>query len=400
MLSVKWSALGMDTVIRSTAGLVRRVEPRLNPSPFAKMQMAYSSRFKQSLAYLSVSSLHTLNHMRFSLLLILFSTIAFRSVAQIPVHLADPFDPLGHLIAQLVPEEKVPDGLTAQKTLVLYGSGISQSDLEATQTGCLRSGIDAVLDVPADMLFATPEVVQQMTEYMVRREIRFIAILQKQNGLYRIVFAPFNGTSQWVTPGHSAWVVTGSALPAIFESVARVCASTQKRKNFLINDVPETGMEIKPIGRERNQMFMYRLNAEPLAVVKTGNAAFDEATALALKEFYPYKIVAFDAGTPVKDIRAKKCVFVLRMIHTRADEAVRLLGFPATKTPGKVQGISYASGKDESLSVDAETMVWKFFIQQLDNNALYSGNRWDGDGDPVQALRNHLLAFKAWVNRK
>ena len=309
-------------------------------------------------------------------------------------------DPLARLISQWNLEEKVPDGLLAQKSLVVYGTGIGLPELEQAQQGFQRTGIDAVLHLPADLVFAAPEVTQQVTEYMVKREIRFIIVLRRKEQFYELVFAPFNGTSGWVTPGHSAWRVTGGEFRTIFESIGRVSASSQKKKNLLINEWPETEFVFQPIGRERNLNFMYRLNQEPLGVVRTGEAAFDEVVESTLREIYPYKVIFFEPLTPVKDMRAKKCLFVLRVVHTRASEAVRLLGFPASKDPQVVSGITFDSGKEAPSSVASGSMVWKFFIQQTDNNALYLGNRWDADTDRIRALRNHLSAFRAWVNRK
>lgn len=309
-------------------------------------------------------------------------------------------DPVSELVRQLSLEEKVPDGLLAQKSMVLHSESVSSSDLEQLQSGFQRAGIDAVMHYPAALAFASSEITHQVIEYMVKREIRFLILVQRNDNLLQLVFTPFSGTSAWITPGHSSWQVNGASLPDMMQSIWRVTSASQKKKNLLINDTPETYIPLQPVFRERSEIFAFKLNSEQLAVIRTGDDTIDRDLEAVLQELFPSKIKYFDAGTSLKEAKAAKCTFVLRNMHTYATEAMRLMGYASPKTAHSVTTISFSNGEATPRTMPAQTVVWKFYIQQIEGGAAFLGNRWEAEESATQSLRNHLLSYKAWLNRK
>lgn len=120
----------------------------------------------------------------------------------------------------------------------------------------------------------------------------------------------------------------------------------------------------------------------------------------ALQELFPSKIQYFDAGTALKEIKAAKCSFVLRHMHTTAVEAMRLMGYASPKDAKSLTTISYSSGVATPRTMPGKTVVWKFYVQQIDGGMAYLGNRWEAEESASQSLRNHLLSYKTWLNRK
>jgi len=309
-------------------------------------------------------------------------------------------DPIDALIRQLKLEEAVPDGLLAEKSMVLYASSVTDQDREQIQAGFQRAGIDAVLHYPTDLAFASAEVTHQVIEYLVKREIRYLILARRNGNLLDLVFTPFSGTSAWITPGHSSWQVTGAIVPEMMQSIWRVTSASQKKQNFLIIDIPETYIPLQPIFRERSEFFAFKLNAEKLAVIRSGDDVLDRELESVLQELFPSKIQYFERETPIKEIKAAKCTYVLRNMHTNAVEAMRLMGYATPKNVNALTTISYASGEATPKTMRGNTVVWKFYVQQIDNGAAFLGNRWEAEESASQSLRNHLLTYKAWLNRK
>jgi hypothetical protein len=296
---------------------------------------------------------------------------------------------------ELLLEEKVPDDLLARKSIVLHDPTIVISDLETVQEGFRRIGIDAVVYYPIDIPKCNEEVNREFIRYLDARNIKFMILLTHKKGLWDLVITPYNGTPQWFTPGQSAWHVAGSSLPAILESMGRVTQLSQKKRNLLVNPLPELELNLNPVEGNRNDWYAIDLKVDQLAIVKTGDKDFDAMLEDYFGKEYPFRHRFFEPGTQEPDIRSKGCLYSLKWIHTRASAAMDLLGYDMSKVSHAVSAISYAGGPMEVRTYSSEEPVWKFYFMHLENRNLFLGSRWDGDPNRLQALGNHVRGLKA-----
>lgn len=308
---------------------------------------------------------------------------------------AQPTDDLiGPILSRLTLEEKVPTDLLARKALLLHDESVTTSDLRELQRGFQKIGVDAVVHYPLQVALSAEEITKQFTEYMVKREVRFLIFFRKKEKLYELVFAPFNGKGGWVTDGHSAWQVLGGSLTDMLQSIYRTTAANQKKKNLLISEEPETFVPLRPVSAERSEFFAVSLKNDPVAVVRTGNTQFDQKLESVLKEKYPFKVMYFAPGTTTDQLRTKGCFYVLRQIHAPAADAMRLLGYSVNLSAPTVTTHSYPAGKAEPREIKGTTVVWKFYVRQVDSGNMFLGLKWDGDEDMWRAMENYVSGFQ------
>ena len=301
----------------------------------------------------------------------------------------------GDMLSGLVFEERVPDDMLAKKSIVLHEPAIQLKDLEIVQQGFRRCGIDAVLYFPMDVPGSNDEVNLEFVKNLSARNISFIILLSRKKDLWDLVFTRFNGTPDWFTPGQQAWHVVGTSLPAIMESMLRVTMTEQKKKNLLINPVPEMELNLNPLVGNRGEYYAIDLKVDRLAIIRSGDAKADAGTEEYFKMEYPLKYQFFDKGTNEEDIRAKGFLYLLKSIHTRASAGMELLGYDMSRIGHAVTGIRFTGGPEELATYPAETTVWKFWFKHLENGNIYLGKGWDGDADRLQALKNHVRGLKA-----
>ena len=308
---------------------------------------------------------------------------------------AQPADDLvAPFLSRLTLEEKVPTDLLARKSLLLFDETVTPADLRQVQRGFQKTGIDAVIHYPLQLALSAEEITKQFTEYMVKREIRFLIFFHKKGSLFEFVFVPFNGKGGWVTDGHSAWQVVGSSLNDMLQSIYRTTAATQKKKNFLISEEPETFVPLRPVSTERSEFFAVSLKNDAVAVIRTGNASFDQRLEALLKEKYPFKVQYFPPGTGTDQLRSKGCFYTLRQIHASASEAMRLLGYSVSASAKTVTTYSFSNGKQGPREIGTETVVWKFYVRHIDSGNIFLGLKWDADEDMTRAMENYVQGFQ------
>ena len=307
--------------------------------------------------------------------------------------LAQTADPVQSILTSLT-TGPIPEGLLATKTIALYDPAFTDKELNQIQTGFERTGIDAVIYHPIDLPFSNTDVQKVFADYLLKREIKYMAFLQKKGGGFEFTFTAFNKNNTIITPGQACWKMTGNSIGEVSMDIYRTALNNQKRENMLVNPLPDYDLTLRFIKGTRGEYFAVDLKIDKLAIIKTGDAEVDSTLQQIFKDHYPFAHHFFEPGTEENDIRAKGFLFLLCSIHTRGLAAMELLGYNISKAGSAVASVSYPNGEMQLKTIDANESVYKFYFKQLQNGNVYLGTRWDADTDWEQALLNQIKGLK------
>ena len=310
----------------------------------------------------------------------------FSSLAQIT-------DSENHFLGQLKQGTGLPEKLLSTRTAVFNSYTLTGKELEAVQKSFQRSGIDAVAYFETDYLFANADVRSALADYLNKREITNLIFLQKKETGYSAYIAEFNTKSTIVEKNQYAWIGEDKVLSELLLKIYRTSASTLKKQNLLVIDIPETGITVNPIAGRRNDFFAIDLKVDPIAVPKTGDEKADKE----LEELfltYPFKYKLTEPGLTEKELRKQGYYYVLCFMHGRGKVSKTLLGYDMTKAESGLVSVTYPDGQQVLKTYDANELTYKFYIKHIDSQNVFLGTKWDADLTWQEALKNHLKAFK------
>jgi hypothetical protein len=302
-------------------------------------------------------------------------------------------DPVQKLLASLT-TGGIPEDLLATKTIALYDPAFTIKQLNEIQSGFERTGVDAVIYYPMDLPMCNPDVQKVFTDYLVKREIKYLAFIQKKSIGLEYTFTAFNKSKSLIIPGQACWKVSGNSINEVSMDLYRTALNSQKRINMLVSPIPEFDLPIRFIRGTRGEYYALDLNVDKLAIVKSGDPEIDQTMDELLKAHYPFKYQFFDPGTAEPDIRQKGFLFVLASIHTRGNAAMELLGYNMSKAGSAISSVSYPNGEMQLKTIDANESIYKFYFKHLQNENIFLGTRWDADTDWKQALINQIKGLK------
>lgn len=308
--------------------------------------------------------------------------------------IGQPEDAVDKLLNSLTPSG-IPTDLLATKTVALFQPEFSTKELQQIQTGFERTGVDVVLYYPSDYPFSNREIQKLFSDYLTKREIKYLLILKKNAKGYQFTFTEFDKTMAFAKAGQPCWKMEGPNLQEISLDIFRTALNSQKRLNMLVAPTPEVGVKLRLIRGQRIERYATDLRIDRLAVIKFGDAQWDKELEELLKVHYPLKYELFEPGTLETDLRKKGFLFILHYFHTRGKVAMDFLGYDMSKIGNSIASISYASGQLELKTAPAEQTVYKFYFKQLENLNVYLGSKWDADIDWKQALINQIKGLKA-----
>ena len=98
----------------------------------------------------------------------------------------------------------VPKGLLAGRSFVFYQAQFTDEQLKEIQSYFQKTGIDAVGYFSEDLVFASREVSKIIVDYLNKREVDFIVLLDRTGKEFAITFVPFNRTYEFVNPRGAA----------------------------------------------------------------------------------------------------------------------------------------------------------------------------------------------------
>jgi hypothetical protein len=288
----------------------------------------------------------------------------------------------------------IPADLLATKTFALYQISYTQQELEQIQQGFERTGVDVVMYYPSDLPMSNRELQKVFSDYLIKREIKYLLFLQKDQGNYIFTFTEFDKTPQLAKPAQAAWQLKDKSLREISLDIYRTALNNQKRLNMLVSPLPETGLKLKIIRGQRNELYARDLRIDKLAVIKTGDAQWDADLESVLKANYPFNFTLFEPGTTESDVRKKGYLFALHYMNTRNVAAQELLGYDMSKASNAIASISYVDGQIQLKTIPANAIIYKFYFKHLENSNVYLGTKWDAETDWQQALLNQIKGLK------
>lgn len=298
------------------------------------------------------------------------------------------------LINKLQLGPSVPNELLATRSVLLY-TDYTAAELAEIQKGFVPTGIDAEVHLPELLVLAGKDITLAYVNYFNDREIRYLVICDKNAGQYRMTVTAFNKTLTLVDEGQPAWSLTSATLKELLGTAYRTAWASQRRQNFLINDVPETDVAIEAYPGNRAEAYALDLKVDALAVPLWKAESADTTLLHLMQEHYPFKFTLTQPVEDDKELRKKRFVFVLCVAHTRGSDLRELLGYTMTEGEAAYASTTYSNGAPVVKTLPAETPVYKFYVKHISSGNIYLGTRWDADTNWAQALKNYIANMKA-----
>jgi hypothetical protein len=308
--------------------------------------------------------------------------------------LAQITDSENSFVRQLKSGSPLPEKLLATRTAVFYTHTFTPKELGLMQESFQRSGIDAVVYFETDYLFASRDASNALSAYLNQREITNLIFFQKKDEGYACYIVEYNTKPTLVEQNQYAWSGEDKHLSELLLKIYRTSASSLKKTNMLIIDIPETGVVINPILGRRSDFFAIDLKVDPIAIPKSGNEKEDKE----LEEIfaiYPFKYKLTEPGLSEKELRKQGYYYVLLLTKGRNKILKQLLGYDMSKAETAHISVTYPNGQPVLKSYDADEVVFKYYIKHIDSQNVFLGTKWDADVTWQQALLNHLKAFKS-----
>ena len=289
----------------------------------------------------------------------------------------------------------LPPGLLAGRSLVLYEPAYTMAELQEAQKYFQQAGIDAINYLDIDYVLSGPDPSFTFFNYFNSRNIKFLIILQKKDNEYQSIFTEYNGTRAFVDKAHRSWRQSNVSFLELLRTIYRFAISTQRKENFLINDVPELGFNLTFFKGEPDQRFSHDVQSFKSAIPRWGNDADDKELEALVKEKFPIKCELVDANLTDAELEQKGYRLVLRFVHTRGDAARDILGYDVTQTSTALLTNYFVDNEPKVKAIPSKKMIYKFYFKNTEYGNIFLGNKWDADETWQSALRNHILSLRA-----
>lgn len=289
----------------------------------------------------------------------------------------------------------VPNKLLRERSVVIYDPSFTQGELITVQESFKDTGIDAIAYFKTSLLLAGHDMATALAFYFNKRHVENLVLLEKEATGYHIYITGFNTKGTFVEQNQMAWDNQSPSLSDMLRATYRTAANSQERDNFLVNVYPETDLTVSPIAGRRSEFFGIDLKVDPTAVPKTGDDVVDAKLEEIFSSLYPFKYKLTEVGKSEKELRFEGSFYVLRYIYAPMEEARQILGYPPNDSGKPFETVTYPNGQPQTKQIAANTPVYKFYFKHIDSGNVFLGTQWDADTTWEQALRNHIIAFKA-----
>ena len=138
----------------------------------------------------------------------------------------------------LITTDRPPENLLATRSVVIYETSFSDAELNEVQKWFQQTGIDAVAYFDYEYIFSGPDFVKFFSDYCTSRLIPYLVFVQK-NGQYEFTIVKTSGKKDLIDRELPAWKVKAKELMPALREIYQTALGSQKKQNFLINDLPE-----------------------------------------------------------------------------------------------------------------------------------------------------------------
>lgn len=298
------------------------------------------------------------------------------------------------LLSRLTLSGGMPEDILSKRSVVLHSYTITPKEINITHENLVKTGIDAIGYFKIDGVLAGKDVAKSFSKYFTKREISNLIILQKSTSGYRVSITNYNGKDDFVNNNQNAWSTQSSSLAEALNGVYRIALGGSKKKNLLINEIPETDLPVRILDGQRSETFAYDLKADNLAVPKFDDTIYDKELEEIFKN-YPFRFQLTNSSDSESDLRKRGFLYILCFVHTRIGEAKELLNYPVSKSESAFVSVTYPNGQIQLKNIPADTPVFKFYVRHIDSGNIFLGTKWDADTSWQQALQNFIKGFKA-----
>lgn len=298
------------------------------------------------------------------------------------------------ITAKLNLTQNPPLDLLATRSVVLFDYAYTRKQLGEIQKSFQKIGIDPIAHFEIDKVFAGNDMQKAFSAYFTSRQVKYVIILEKANDVFFFTATLLGKESNLFDSGQLAWRVSNTRIDNLMLTIWQDSWRSQKKQNFLINDLPETDIFVDPFKGRRGAYYAIDLRVDNLAVIKFGNEQMDKELEQFFLDNYPLKYKIVEAGSNEQELRKQGFHYVLRFVHTRGVIAREVLSYDLSKEEKNYVSITFPTGQLQLKVIPREKVIYKFYFRHIDTGNVYLGTKWDADDTWLQALRNHVLAFK------
>jgi len=292
-----------------------------------------------------------------------------------------------------------PLEILATRSIVLYDFSISAKEAGQAQKTFAKIGIDAEAYFRYDVVFSGYDPKVAFEKYFNSRQISYLVLFQKQAEVYKIGFCVFDSKIGIRDNPTEIYKIENRDLSDLLQTLSKDSWNSGQKKNFLINETPETDIFVNPINGKRQDYYPLDLKVDKLAVPKFGISEMDTLLVRFFKDNYPMKYEFVDSLTSDEKLRGQSFAYVLCYIHTQAIDIKKLLGYDLLKEEkGMYSSVTYPKGQLQVKTLPEETSVYKFYARHTNNGNIFVGPKWDADINWLDALENYILGFEVTAN--
>ncbi len=125
-----------------------------------------------------------------------------------------------------------PEKLLSTRSIVFYDYHLTAKQVNEVHEYFQRTGIDAIGYFHLDMVMANADVTKAFADYLQKREVSNLVLVEKEENNFRITITFFNNEESLVSPNQQAWSVSNSVLTEALKNLYRTASSQQKKQNF------------------------------------------------------------------------------------------------------------------------------------------------------------------------
>ncbi len=293
-------------------------------------------------------------------------------------------------------EGSFPATLLSTRSAIFFDESLNQTELQSTQKAFQQTGIDGVAYFEIERSLAGMDCRRAALKYLVKRDIRFLIFMRKLNHHYEFYVTTFNGKTSFIDASQTAWFIHDTSLNNGLKTIYQTAIASEKRQNFLINDLPEfvTEKEASPLVARRSEALVTDIGYFAVAFPKFGDDQADKDLENFLKENFKGKYELVNPDVDEAELRKKGFVFILRYVYTNGFLAKDILGYQTTKSESAIASTTFVNGELQLKTIPSTVNVYKYYFKKLETGEAFLG-KWDADVTWQAALKNHLDAYKA-----